>query len=360
MVHLSLYRILTKLAVFYRLIGVVFLILVCNSYSGEAFAKNELWNRCVGADIDARIVSCSQFIARGKRENKSNQIAAYISRASGYRANGDYDRALADLDKALRLDPKSAPALLERASIYDVKSEFDRAIADYDTVLKLDKDSLAVRSGRARAYRGKGEFDKALADFNEAVRLDPNLASTHVDRGAIYQAQGDFDRAIVDYDRAIQIDPKDANAFLGRANGYRGKHDLERAKQDLESALRLAPQLTAAKDILHEVNGLIAQSATPPTAATPTAPSVPVLAPAIIVNFAGGSGARRVARIICDTPHKLPRGNRSTNPDFPGPTNMSVPPTAISPRSVGYRRTTPAKKRNPVLRDCLKQRPRRV
>ena len=237
MVHLSLYRILTKLAVFYRLIGVVFLILVCNSYSGEAFAKNELWNRCVGADIDARIVSCSQFIARGKRENKSNQIAAYISRASGYRANGDYDRALADLDKALRLDPKSAPALLERASIYDVKSEFDRAIADYDTVLKLDKDSLAVRSGRARAYRGKGEFDKALANFNEAVRLDPNLASTHVDRGAIYQAQGDFDRAIVDYDRAIQIDPKDANAFLGRANGYRGKHDLERAKQDLESAL---------------------------------------------------------------------------------------------------------------------------
>ena len=157
----------------------------------------------------------------------------------------------------------------------------ERAIADYDTALKLDKDSAAAHGGRARAYRGKGDLEKALADFDEAVRLDPKSASTHVDRGAIYQAQGDFDRAIVDYDAAIQIDPKDANAFLGRANAHRGKHDLERAKQDLEAVLRLAPQLTAAKDILNEVNGLIAQSAAPPTAAAPAAASAPALAPAI-------------------------------------------------------------------------------
>ena len=143
-------------------LGFGFSILVCISHSGEAFAKSELWNRCVDADIDARIVSCSQFIARGKRETKSNQIAAYISRASGYRANGDYDRALADLDKALRTRSEIGASASERASIYDVKSEFDRAIADYDTVLKLDKDSLAVRSGRARAYRARESSTRRL------------------------------------------------------------------------------------------------------------------------------------------------------------------------------------------------------
>jgi len=152
---------------------------------------------------------------------------------------------------------------------------------DYDTALKLDKDSAAAHGGRARALRGKGYLEKALADFDEAVRLNPKSASTYVDRGAIYEAQGDFDRAIVDYDAAIQIDPKDANAFLGRANAYRGKRDLERAKQDLEAVLRLSPQLTAAKDILNEVNGLIAQSAAPPTAAAPTPASAPAPAPAV-------------------------------------------------------------------------------
>ncbi len=306
MVHLSLYRILTKLSVFYRLMRVGLSILLCISCSGEAFAKSELWNRCVGADIDARFVSCSQLIARGKRETKSNQIAAYISRASAYRAKGDYDRALADLDKALQLDPKSAPALLERASIYHVKGEFGRAIADYDRALKLDKDSAAALSGRARAYRGKGDLEKALADFDEAVRLDPKSASTHVDRGAIYQAQGDFDRAIVDYDRAIQIDPKDANAFLGRANAYRGKHDLERAKQDLESVMKSRPAAHCSQR--HSQRGQWAHR--PERRAFDRSdPGGPLGACARASNktaIAGGSGACRFARIICDFNNKLP------------------------------------------------------
>src|SRR5271165_959930 len=280
MVDPSLYRTLVKLSLFSCLICVEILVLGCISNSGDALAKRDLWKGCSGADLDARIVSCSQLITRGNQETKSNRITAYINRASGYRARGDYDRALADLYKALRLDPRSAPALAKRASIYHAKGEFDRAIADYDTTLKLDKDSAAAHGGRARAYRDKGDLEKALTDFDEAVRLDPKSASTHVDRGTIYEAQGDSDRAIADYDAAIQIDPDNVNAFLGRANALGGKHDLEGAKQDLEAALRLDPQLTAAKEILDEVNGLIAQSAAPSTAAAPTAASAPASATA--------------------------------------------------------------------------------
>ena len=57
--------------------------------SAPAFAKNDVWMGCRGADLDARIVSCSQLITRGKRETKSDRITAYINRASGYRAKGD-------------------------------------------------------------------------------------------------------------------------------------------------------------------------------------------------------------------------------------------------------------------------------
>jgi Mg2+-importing ATPase len=284
MMRVLTFRFLAKSRLFSLLICFELVVFGCVSLSTAAFAKNDVWMGCRGADLDARIVSCSQLIERGRRETKGDRITAYINRGTAYRAKGDLDRALADLDKALGLDPKSAPALTERASIYLAKGELDRAIADYDTALKLDKDSAAAHGGRARALRGKGYLEKALADFDEAVRLNPKSASTYVDRGAIYEAQGDFDRAIVDYDAAIQIDPKDANAFLGRPNAYRGKRDLERAKQDLDAVLRLSPQLTAAKDILNEVNGLIAESAAPPTAAAPTPASAPAPAPAPAVS----------------------------------------------------------------------------
>ena len=315
-------RSLAKSSLFSLVICFELAVFTCVSLSSAAFAKDDPWMGCRGSDFDARIVSCSRLIERGRRETKSNQITAYINRGAAYRAKGDFDRALADLDKALQLDPKSVHALTERAVIYFAKGEFDRAIfdydaaisgqsrssaafygrgeayrekndldraiADYDKALQIDKDSAAAHLGRAKAYRGKGVFDKALADFDEALKLDPKSALTHIDRGAIYQAEGDFDRAIADYDEAIQFDPNDANAFLGRANSYRGKHDLERTKQDLQAALRRDPRLAAAKGVLDEVNGLLTKSAASPTAAAPTAASAPApaVSPALLVLLA--------------------------------------------------------------------------
>jgi monovalent cation:H+ antiporter-2, CPA2 family len=283
--------------------------LFCVSLSATALGHGDRWPRCRGADPDARIAGCTEIIARKSRETKRNQIAAYINRSGGYRAKGDLDRAIADLDKALQLNAKSHRALTERASIYHAKGDLDRAIADYDRALRLDKNLAAAYGGRASAYLGKGELAKALADFGEAVRLDPQSASLYLDRAAIYLAKSNFDRAIADYDKAIErdpklavaynnrglafsakgelakaladfgeavrLDPKFADAFLNRANAFREKHDLERARQDLQAALRLDPKLASAKEALDDVIRLIAKSTAPPTPAAPMAPTTP-------------------------------------------------------------------------------------
>ncbi len=248
------------------------------SLSAGAFARSDRLAGCRNADLDARIAGCTDVIARGGQETKRNQITAYIIRGGAYRAKGDFDRAIADLDKAVQLDPRSALSRMERAAIYHAKADLDRAIADYDRALQLDKNSVTAHAGRAKAYRGKGDFDRALADFEEAVRLDPKSSSLHVDRGAVYQTKGDLDQAITDYDEAIELDPIYAPAFLERAKAYRDKHDFERARQDLEAALKLDPQLASANEALDELNRLIAKNATPPAAATQTPPPAPAAA----------------------------------------------------------------------------------
>jgi len=250
MVRHSIYRSLAKSSLFSLVVCFELAVFGCVSLRSAAFAKDDLWMGCRGSDLDARIVSCSRLIERGRRETKSNQITAYMNRGAAYRAKGDFDRALADLDKALRLDPNSVRALTERASIYHAKGEFDRAIADYDAAISGQSQSPAAFNGRGEAYRAKNDFDRAIADYDEAIRFNPN----------------------------------DANAFLSRANAYRGKHDLDHTKQDLEAALRLEPQLATAKDLLDEVSELITNSAAPPTAAAPAAAAAPAIAPAIVVS----------------------------------------------------------------------------
>jgi Tfp pilus assembly protein PilF len=86
---------------------------------------------------------------------------AYINPSGGYRAKSDFDQAIADLDKALALDPKSPLALTERASIHHAKGDFDRATADYNPAITAQPKSAAVFYGRGEAYRAKNDFDRA-------------------------------------------------------------------------------------------------------------------------------------------------------------------------------------------------------
>jgi F-type H+-transporting ATPase subunit a len=100
--------------------------LLCVSFSAAALSEAEQWPRCRGADPDARMAGCTEIIARGNREAKRKQVVAYINPSGGYRAKGDFDQAIADVDKALALDPKSPLALTERTSIHHAKGDFDR------------------------------------------------------------------------------------------------------------------------------------------------------------------------------------------------------------------------------------------
>jgi tetratricopeptide (TPR) repeat protein len=51
---------------------------------------------------------------------------------------GEHDRAVADLNQALRLDPTNATAYAWRGIAYRLKGEYDQAITDLERALQLD------------------------------------------------------------------------------------------------------------------------------------------------------------------------------------------------------------------------------
>lgn len=64
----------------------------------------------------------------------------YFTRGLTYYAQGDYDRAIADFDKAIQLEPDFAKAYSNRGSAYKSKGEKYKAIADFKKVLDLTDD----------------------------------------------------------------------------------------------------------------------------------------------------------------------------------------------------------------------------
>ena len=56
---------------------------------------------------------------------------AYFNRGNAYDDKSDDAKALADLEAAIRLDPKNAAALTVRGVVWRRKGDIERAVADF-------------------------------------------------------------------------------------------------------------------------------------------------------------------------------------------------------------------------------------
>ena len=62
-------------------------------------------------------------------------------------------------------------------------NEFDKAIADLNEAMRLEPGLSTDYVCRGYAWRCKKEYDKAIDDYNETIRLDPLDAEAYTCRG---------------------------------------------------------------------------------------------------------------------------------------------------------------------------------
>jgi len=161
---------------------------------------------------------------------------AYYSRGVTYKAHEDYQRALADLDRAIELNPQYTDAYHNRGAIYLDLKDYSRAVVELDRAIELNpKDALAY-SNRGIAYRSLKDSQRALADLDRAIELDPKDAYAYYYRGRTYYALKDYERTIEDCTRAIELDPKDADTYYRRGYAYLWRRDLIQAKTDFSQS----------------------------------------------------------------------------------------------------------------------------
>ena len=104
------------------------------------------------------------------------------------------DPVIAELSRAIRLDPGDFAAYAKRGDIFRNTGDFDRAIADY---------SAAIDCYRGRlAYLQTGRVGGA-APLRDALRVSPETALACFNRGSTYLRNGEHDRAVEDFTELI-------------------------------------------------------------------------------------------------------------------------------------------------------------
>ena len=207
----------------------------------HALDQRDLKNCDQSADWDRKISGCTKLLTE-PRFPPAALSTIYAARGTGWAARNDFDRAIADFDESLRLNPNNVVALSNRGAAWLLKGEPARAIADLNTVISLNPKNPAPFAARGALWRQLREFDKSIADLDEAIRLDPKQSQAYNNRALTWKDAGDYDRAIADLNEAIRLNPADEKAYGNRGNLWRLKGDLARALVDLDLQIRLHPK----------------------------------------------------------------------------------------------------------------------
>lgn len=127
----------------------------------------------------------------------------------------DKNRAL-DIHKLIQANPEPwfyyfqrGVAYSERGKIYIKKGDYERAIADFNTFIQLNPNRADAYNDRGVAYGNKRDFDRAIADFDKAIQLNPRLKGAHQNRGLAFSLKGGEARARADFDKKDHLYPSD-------------------------------------------------------------------------------------------------------------------------------------------------------
>lgn len=184
--------------------------------------------------------------------------AQHFEIARAYSGKGDFDRALTEINKALKLAPNYANAYVMRGGIYHFKKMFEESIADCNKALELDKNSEFAYAFRGYSYNMTGKYDAAIADFNKAMQINPASGMAYAGRGISYSNLKEFPKALADLNQGIKLSAPDAQNFYNRGLVYANLQDNDRALEDFNKAIEINPNLAIAyfnRSVIYERKG---------------------------------------------------------------------------------------------------------
>ncbi|KAJ3259590.1 cytochrome c oxidase subunit 1 [Boothiomyces macroporosus] len=207
---------------------------------------------------------------------------AYLTRAAYYESKGQYQKAIADCDEALKIEPTSIRAhilrgnskcrlnqfgiaimdytkaatidkvhivniqtsyfaFFNRAMAFEASGDHHNAIKDYSIVLLLNDNNLNAYRQRAILYWKLGDNQNALCDFIEAVKISPKEAKLRSLLGLAYQKVGKLQESCVEFTESMKLEPSTKEAILGRGNVYANMKELELSRRDYCRVLHMYP-----------------------------------------------------------------------------------------------------------------------
>lgn len=188
-----------------------------------------------------------------------------------YRLNNDLQKAEAELQTAIKLDPNSEEAVTTLAMLYtdegdtahalkvlssipdsarsaklysalgaayEQRKDYKNAIDAYKHAIVLDRDNLDAIRGLAENEMNDGQFEAALEQYKVIADSNPEDAQTYVRMADIYRRQGKYDLALENLKRAETLVPDTMDVPYSIAAVYQAQGRYDEAAKILQDLIK--------------------------------------------------------------------------------------------------------------------------
>jgi adenylate cyclase len=126
-----------------------------------------------------------------------------------YATKGEYDKAIAEGERAVALNPGGTDALSEYAWSLNLAGRWKEAIPLFQKAIRLNPfGKSGLYRGFGNALRNTGRFEEAVPAYKKALQRSPNDIMSHIELAATYSMMGREKEARAEAAEVLRINPK--------------------------------------------------------------------------------------------------------------------------------------------------------
>ncbi len=157
----------------------------------------------------------------------------------------DYEKAIDEYNKTLKLDPNNEGALNQLGYVYFSTRNYEKAIEYFKRAISSNPDYPNPIDSLGDTYFQMGRLDEAIAKFKEALEIRPDFLYSSHNIIYIFALKEDYAEALKWSDRYIDIAPSSMKKYQGYL--WKGFYDFwlgsfETSLLELDKAVELAAE----------------------------------------------------------------------------------------------------------------------
>lgn len=162
--------------------------------------------------------SATQAIKDLPSSDKLYKVLSLNERALIYAALADTTKALNDLAKSIKVDPKYTETYNRRGQLLFEMGKYAESDKDYETIIKLEEGSVFGYMGKARNANKQGRYEDALPLLNHVISMAKEYSQAYSFRAETYLGLKKYDEAANDIVTSLRLFDDNAAALFKDIN----------------------------------------------------------------------------------------------------------------------------------------------